>query len=75
MKCPMCQSPIDEKQLPPTRPFCSPRCKKLDLSNWLEGNYRLPRDLNPDELADLPPEQQEQVLAALFEGVTKGQLH
>ena len=54
MKCPMCKVALDPNDLPETRPFCSPRCKKLDLSNWLEEKYRLPRDLHPDELADLP---------------------
>lgn len=66
MRCPMCQAELDVDNLPETRPFCSPRCKKLDLHNWLEGNYRLPRELEPDEIAVLPPEQQEQVLSLLF---------
>lgn len=66
MRCPMCQAELDTEQLPETRPFCSPRCKKLDLNNWLEGNYRLPRELHPDEISDLPPEQQEELLAVLF---------
>ena len=71
----MCQAEVDTENPPETRPFCSPRCKKLDLSNWLEGNYRLPRDLEPDELSDLPADQQEQVLSVLFEKVEKGPLH
>jgi endogenous inhibitor of DNA gyrase (YacG/DUF329 family) len=24
---------------PPTYPFCSPRCKLVDLGNWLDGRY------------------------------------
>ncbi|RPJ85506.1 MAG: DNA gyrase inhibitor YacG [Acidobacteria bacterium] len=24
------------------RPFCSERCKLLDLGRWLEGSYRVP---------------------------------
>lgn len=75
MRCPMCQAPLDPDQPPETRPFCSPRCKKLDLSNWLEGNYRLPRDLLPEEVIDLPAEQQEQVLSVLLGEQGKPRIH
>ena len=27
---------------PAWRPFCSERCKLLDLQNWLDGRYRIP---------------------------------
>jgi len=26
----------------PFRPFCSERCKMLDLSSWISGEYRIP---------------------------------
>jgi len=47
----------------------------LDLSNWLEGNYRLPRDLLPEEVIDLPAEQQEQVLSVLLGEQGKPRIH
>ena len=28
--------------MPAWRPFCSERCKLLDLQNWLDGRYRIP---------------------------------
>ena len=31
------------------RPFCSERCKLLDLQNWLDGRYRIPGH------TDVPP--------------------
>ena len=31
------------------RPFCSPRCKTIDLGRWLDGEYRLPSEDEPDE--------------------------
>src|SRR5437899_1013367 len=27
-----------------TQPFCSERCRTIDLGNWLDGRYRLTRD-------------------------------
>ena len=45
-------------------PFCSIRCKQIDLSRWLDGKYAVVEDLSPDRLAmefmepeDLPPEE------------------
>ncbi|MEE2791664.1 MAG: DNA gyrase inhibitor YacG [Acidobacteriota bacterium] len=26
------------------KPFCSERCKQLDLRNWVDGRYRVPGD-------------------------------
>ncbi|MBM64310.1 MAG: DNA gyrase inhibitor YacG [Acidobacteria bacterium] len=29
---------------PEWKPFCSERCKQLDLRNWVDGRYRIPGD-------------------------------
>jgi len=41
---------------PRWRPFCSERCSLLDLSRWLDGDYRVegpaegsPADADPDD--------------------------
>ena len=41
MKCPTCQK---ETKYPgnPYRPFCSERCKLIDLGRWLDGKYQVP---------------------------------
>jgi endogenous inhibitor of DNA gyrase (YacG/DUF329 family) len=41
MRCPICKRETPRKGNP-YRPFCSERCKLLDLDNWLEGRYRIP---------------------------------
>jgi uncharacterized protein len=33
----------------PPRPFCSRRCKLLDLGNWFDERYRVAEDRMPDE--------------------------
>ena len=38
--CPICRQPIDETR--PSRPFCSERCRLLDLGNWLDERYAVP---------------------------------
>jgi len=40
MKCPQCGKEIkDPKQ--PGRPFCSDRCKLIDLGKWISEDYRV----------------------------------
>ncbi len=36
----------------PWRPFCSERCKMVDLGAWLLGHYRVPAEEGDD---DAPP--------------------
>ena len=57
--CPICR-----KQLPVLdadaffRPFCSQRCKSIDLGSWLEGSYRISRPVEEEDLDSGPsPEE------------------
>jgi endogenous inhibitor of DNA gyrase (YacG/DUF329 family) len=36
--CPICGKPSAQA----TRPFCSPRCRDVDLNRWLSGRYVIP---------------------------------
>ncbi|MCC6954051.1 MAG: DNA gyrase inhibitor YacG [Deltaproteobacteria bacterium] len=59
--CPICKvSPpsADSK----VRPFCSPRCKDIDLHNWLSGTYRIPDRVTPldDTQADSPRDDEDE---------------
>jgi endogenous inhibitor of DNA gyrase (YacG/DUF329 family) len=36
--CPICRKP----SVPEQRPFCSARCKDLDLQRWFAGRYAIP---------------------------------
>lgn len=74
-QCPICKAEITASSDPEVRPFCSPRCKKIDLSNWLDGTYRLPRELLPEELEQLPPEQRDELIAAAMGEPVKRKLH
>ena len=37
MRCPICQKPV--KMTDPEAPFCSERCRTIDLGNWASGKY------------------------------------
>ncbi len=43
VKCPNCSKPA-EWEGNDYRPFCSERCKLLDLGAWIEEEYRLPTE-------------------------------
>ena len=44
--CPECGKPAS----PATAPFCSPRCRDVDLNRWLSGKYVIPgRDTDPED--------------------------
>jgi len=44
----------------PSGPFCSRRCKLLDLGQWLDEEHRISGPLAPEHLEDLPDEFQEE---------------
>lgn len=41
--CPRCKKEIALRENP-FRPFCSERCRLLDLGNWISGAYRIPEE-------------------------------
>jgi hypothetical protein len=43
--CPICGKPSAER----FRPFCSARCKDVDLYRWLSGAYAIPAAESADD--------------------------
>jgi uncharacterized protein len=41
--CPQCHASIIWSTENPYRPFCSERCKLIDLGQWASGAYRIPQ--------------------------------
>ena len=48
MKCPTCKKET-EYAGNPYRPFCSERCKLIDLGKWAGGEHRIPTKERPTE--------------------------
>jgi uncharacterized protein len=40
--CPICGRDVSTAADNKSRPFCSPRCKLIDLDRWFSGSYRVP---------------------------------
>jgi uncharacterized protein len=56
--CPICRKPVPSEALNAGhRPFCSPRCKTVDLGGWLSGAYRIGRPIAEEDLDEGVPRE------------------
>jgi uncharacterized protein len=53
--CPICKRPVPDDTCEPPFPFCSQRCKLVDLDGWLSGRYVVSEALPFDEIDGPPP--------------------
>jgi len=50
MRCPTCERPIEWTDAFPFRPFCSERCRLIDLGAWLTERHVIPGEpAQPEE--------------------------
>jgi endogenous inhibitor of DNA gyrase (YacG/DUF329 family) len=56
--CPKCGANVVWDSTSPFRPFCSERCKMIDLGAWATESYRIPvaEDNENDEDSAPPPQ-------------------
>ena len=47
--CPQCKGPSVYAPGNAFRPFCSERCKNIDLGAWASEDFRLPEDTAPQD--------------------------
>jgi len=45
--CPTCQRPVEWSPTSPYRPFCSERCKLIDLGDWFSERHAIPGEEIP----------------------------
>lgn len=53
VKCPQCNKPVPWVESQVHRPFCSERCKMIDLGGWASESHVIPGD--PADI-EFPPE-------------------
>ncbi|MRI35366.1 DNA gyrase inhibitor YacG [Endozoicomonas sp. OPT23] len=58
VKCPQCEKKVEWKKENKFRPFCSERCKMIDLGAWANEEHSIPGNPSFDDLmsADIDPE-------------------
>ena len=42
VKCPTCRRPVEWSEASVYRPFCSDRCRLIDLGAWLTEKHKIP---------------------------------
>jgi endogenous inhibitor of DNA gyrase (YacG/DUF329 family) len=48
--CPICGKDVTPRSTNKAFPFCTARCKSIDLGKWLDEEYRVPA--TPDEAGE-----------------------
>jgi len=59
VECPTCGALVEWSVKSPSRPFCSERCKLIDLGAWASEEHAIPGNELEDDLfsGDMPPRQ------------------
>jgi len=54
VRCPTCGREVvgSTGALPPQFPFCSERCRLIDLGKWFDGEHRIEEPLDGDSAPD-----------------------
>ncbi len=55
--CPVCGTTVQVDLTSPCFPFCSPRCKTIDLGNWISGRYVIGEEIPESEGTDADDEE------------------
>ena len=61
-KCPRCKTETAWEGNP-DRPFCSEKCRLIDLGRWADGEYRIPTEdapMSEENVIPLHPDKSEE---------------
>ena len=60
-RCPTCRGEVKPREENPSFPFCTPRCRAVDLGRWFTGEYRVPEERTGEakepERSEMDPEK------------------
>jgi endogenous inhibitor of DNA gyrase (YacG/DUF329 family) len=60
VNCPQCGKPVVWDPANRFRPFCSERCRVIDLGAWATESYRIPVQENKDNPEEAPDAGEQQ---------------
>ncbi len=60
-ECPSCKKTLSvrRKEDARFRPFCSERCKMVDLGRWLDGTYKITEPTSATEIEESSSDEKE----------------
>ncbi len=53
VNCPQCSKAIEWVSTEKWKPFCSERCKLIDLGDWAAENHRIPDKTGVSDIPDI----------------------
>jgi uncharacterized protein len=56
--CPTCNRPVEWSERSPWRPFCSERCKLIDLGAWASEQRAIPSDAPAEDETEKEKDQE-----------------
>lgn len=56
VKCPTCNKQVEWSEQSQWKPFCSERCKLIDLGAWADGSHSIPGEEIPKHTDEQPDE-------------------
>jgi endogenous inhibitor of DNA gyrase (YacG/DUF329 family) len=60
LPCPTCQRPVEWTAAAKWRPFCSERCRLIDLGDWINESHAIPGEpVSPEGSQAIGPEDGE----------------
>ncbi len=59
VECPTCQGKVKWNKDCVFQPFCSERCRLIDLGEWASGNRSIPADAEHDDTTESDVRQDE----------------
>jgi uncharacterized protein len=59
VKCPTCKRPVEWSQESVYRPFCSDRCRLIDLGAWFDEQHKIP-DESANAIGESPADSSEE---------------
>jgi uncharacterized protein len=58
VRCPQCAKIVEYLPSNPNRPFCSERCKMIDLGAWASDQYAIPgKSQEADDILELAQDE------------------
>lgn len=71
LRCPTCKTLVLRED--PNFPFCSDRCRVIDLGKWASGGYVISSPItDPEEIEAVLEQQKKKIEDELDEGETHG---
>ena len=71
VNCPTCEAEVEWKPENQFRPFCSERCKLIDLGEWAEEKHSIAGETFKSDARELDEEDIEEMLAKQQPGFFK----